>query len=244
MNTFFRTSSTLVLALSLGACSTIQSFFPDKQKEYRFSSEIPPLEIPPDLIGSSPELPDIGETGAPTAPMAGGRDDSALTESPIGKYRPISPDAEESATLTQDDTGACIVVEAPFVNVWTMTEKALNRLFLEVKDKDRSDKVFFVYYSKDSKPFKPSWTDDLLSPFRGSSRSNHENEREYQIRLEEKGDLLTKIRILNSAGEVQSQGEGKNLLHNIHEKILRLDKPDKSERIRPEDENPEDDGVY
>ncbi|TAN47617.1 MAG: outer membrane protein assembly factor BamC [Methylococcaceae bacterium] len=243
MSTTFRTSSIILLALSLGACSTIQSLFPDKQKEYRFSSEIPALEIPPDLIGSSPELPEMNEADAPAAQMAGGRDDKALAESPIGKYRPAAPDAEESAMLTQDDTGACIVVEAPFVNVWTMTEKALNRLFLEVKDKDRSEKVFFVYYSKDAKPFKPSWTDDLLSPFRSSS-AKHENEREYQIRLEEKGDLLTKIRVLNDAGEVQSQGEGKKLLHHIHQKILRLDKPDKSERIRPEDENPEDDGFY
>lgn len=252
----WKIAATALLAVNLGACSVVQGWFPDKQKEYRFSSEIPPLEIPPDLIGAAqgqagvndvdaaPEPPAKSAAKPRSAPAAQAaaapkKEESPLADSLIGKYRPAPPGAEQSATLAQDSNGAHIAIEAPFANAWTMVEKALNRLFVEVKDKDRSQKTLLVYYGEDAKPFKPSWTDDLLSPFRGGK--THEDEREYQVRLEDVGDLLTKVRVFNAAGQAQSQGEGYKLLQAIHGKILTLDKPEpKSENLRPENEESDD----
>jgi outer membrane protein assembly factor BamC len=39
----------LTATLNLSACSYIQSLFPDKEKEYQFTTEIPPLVLPADL---------------------------------------------------------------------------------------------------------------------------------------------------------------------------------------------------
>jgi outer membrane protein assembly factor BamC len=39
----------LTATLNLSACSYIQSLFPDKEKEYQFTTEIPPLVLPEDL---------------------------------------------------------------------------------------------------------------------------------------------------------------------------------------------------
>lgn len=40
-------------ALSLSACSSIQSWFPDKEKDYQFATEIPPMEVPGNLKGGN-----------------------------------------------------------------------------------------------------------------------------------------------------------------------------------------------
>lgn len=247
MNRFFKAVSAGVLALALSACSTVQSWFPDKQKEYRYSSEIPPLEIPPNLVGTmegasgvadEPAEPAAATAAAGSTPAPEG----AMADSPIGKYRPSPVGAESTAALAKDSTGAHIVIEAPFPNAWTMVEKAVNRMRIEIKDKDRSQKVLYVYYSENAKPFEPSWTDDILSPFGGSK--HRDDEREYQVRLEDLGDVLTKVRVFDSAGQAQSEGEGYHLLQTIQQKILVLSRPEperKSGESRPENEQPGDD---
>lgn len=241
MNRFCRVALAGLLTAGLGACSTIQSWFPDKQKEYRYSSEIPPLEIPPDLIGSTPEIPSDSHAATVADAAADVRSPaSAVADSPIGKYRPSQPGVEESATLAQDNTGTHIAIEAPFANVWTMAEKAINRLHIEIKDKDRSQKMLYVYYSEDAKPFKPSWSDDIFSAFRDSHR---DDEREYQVRLEEVGDVLTKIRVLDSAGKAQSEGEGRKLLQIIYRKILLLNKPEPELRNAKPEHEQSDEGI-
>ena len=55
LNPLLRGALALVLMFALPACSYVASLFPDKQKQYRYSSEIPELEIPPDLTSSTIE---------------------------------------------------------------------------------------------------------------------------------------------------------------------------------------------
>ena len=38
-----------VILVNVSACSTIYSWFPDKEKDYQFTTEIPPLTLPADL---------------------------------------------------------------------------------------------------------------------------------------------------------------------------------------------------
>lgn len=257
------------VALGLSACSTIKSWFPDKQKEYRYSAEIPALEIPPDVLGkkfdpnapaaaapttpaatpapakrnvvnaaerpSAPLLPMPGSSSssAPAAPSA--RD--AIDDSPIGKYKSAAAGAETSARLDKDSSGPHIAVEAPFANVWTFTEKALNRLHVEIKDKDRSKQVFYVLYSQNAAPYedKGAWY-DLTSVFRKSPPKQAEHE--YQVRLENIGGVLTKLRIADTSAQPLSEGESQVLLKAIHSKLLTLSKPtaeeSKEENLAPE----------
>lgn len=49
MKTAFKISA-IVCALSLSGCSTVQNWFPDKEKDYQFTTELPPLVIPADLV--------------------------------------------------------------------------------------------------------------------------------------------------------------------------------------------------
>lgn len=42
----------VILPMGMAGCSVIAGWFPDKQKQYRYHSETPPLEVPPDLTSS------------------------------------------------------------------------------------------------------------------------------------------------------------------------------------------------
>jgi len=43
----------LVMLMSLSGCSYVQSLFPDKERDYQFTTEIPSLVLPPDLNRSA-----------------------------------------------------------------------------------------------------------------------------------------------------------------------------------------------
>lgn len=216
--------------LCLPACSTIKSWFPDKQKEYRYSSEIPLLEIPPDLTGSSlgvepPEQPvvdDRAETAAADAPQQGAPHEYAV----VGKQPPAPEGVEQTAELIRDDKGARIQVETSFAETWTMVEKALNRLTVEIKDRDRSQKVFYVYFSGEvRKAPERSWLSDMRYMFTGKTGGG-DDEQEYRVHLEDTADTLTKIRVTDAAGEFQADGETMKLLQAVHERIRNLSKED------------------
>ena len=230
----------LICAVSLGlpACSTINGWFPDKQKEYRYSSEIPPLEIPPDLVGSSlgvepPEQPvaeEAAEAPAAEAPQQGAPREYAV----VGKQAPAPEGVEQTAELIRDDKGAHIQVETSFAETWTMVEKALNRLTVEIKDRDRSQKVFYVYFSGEvRKAPERGWLSDLSYMFTGKAGSSGD-EVEYRVHLEDTADTLTKIRVTDAAGEFQADGETMKLLRALHERIRNLSVEDeKKEREGP-----------
>ena len=45
----------LLLPLALSGCTIVSGWFPDKQKQYLYSTDIAALEIPPDLTSSTIE---------------------------------------------------------------------------------------------------------------------------------------------------------------------------------------------
>lgn len=137
----------LCVSVMLGGCSVITGWFPDKQKQYRYSTEIPPLEIPPELTSSTidgaaprprPQAgdADFGETAAPTEGQA------AEAPPSEGQSRPESEPprttskrtrSEPVPTLAQSsDDVPLIEIEAPYEVAWAEVAKALGRLELEM----------------------------------------------------------------------------------------------------------------
>ena len=234
--------------LCLPACSTVKGWFPDKQKEYRYSSEIPPLEIPPDLVGSSlgvepPEQP-VADDAPEAAPAEAHQQGAPREYAVVGKQPPAPEGVEQTAELIRDDKGAHIKVETSFAETWTMVEKALNRLTVEIKDRDRSQKVFYVYFSGEvRKAPERSWLSDVTYMFTGKTGGG-DDEQEYRVHLEDTADTLTKIRVTDAAGEFQAEGETMKLLHALHERIRNLstedDRQDRGARASDEEENSPD----
>ncbi|MBL1264064.1 outer membrane protein assembly factor BamC [Methylomicrobium sp. RS1] len=106
--------------LNLSACSTIQSMFPDKEKDYQFTTEIPPLVLPEDLsqgaAGKAAETPSKSESGEPVkeetrqaaetgeADEAGGNSaqpEQAPAEEQAGQESPQPEESRDSARPEQ-----------------------------------------------------------------------------------------------------------------------------------------------
>jgi len=223
MNRFDARAVILVsVALILSGCSFVSGLFPDKQKQYKYSTEIPPLEIPPDLQASTIE-------GADDRPAADEEKEQSDRDSPSAetdakpKKQPVGP----SATLAQNsDDIPLIELEAPYAEAWNDMGKALGRLKLEVSDQNRSDGLYYVYFSGEDAPYEDrGLLGDIGSFFSGSGTPA----KEYRVKLEGRRDV-TVIYVLDQDGKPQTEGPGFELLKRLHQTLQSLEEPQEPEK--------------
>ncbi|SMF94203.1 Beta-barrel assembly machine subunit BamC [Methylomagnum ishizawai] len=226
-----RTLALAGLCAGLAACETISGWFPDKQKQYKYSTEIPPLEIPPDLTSSTIEDATTRKLSEPTpdetarsrpgeepAPEAE-RPEEAEPPRPVAK-RTQSPEVDSTLAQSSDNV-PLIEIEATFDRAWSDVAKALGRLELEVTDQNRSEGMYFVYYGGDQKPYEDrGFFGDVAALFGGGQ----EKSREYRVKLEGK-DQVTLLYVLDSDGKPQDSGPGFDLLKRLHETLKTLAEP-------------------
>ena len=236
----------LGLLFGLTACSFVADLFPDKQKQYRYSSELPPLEIPPDLSSSTIDEAqeskssegDESRTNGEAAP-SGMEESETRTDTDSAADKSEQPKAKASvpvATLAQSsDDVPLIEVEAPFAETWNDVSRAVGRLELEVSDQNQSEGTFFVYYGGDAKkPEDGGLWQSITSVFTGGGDKGLE----FRIKLVDKGET-THVWVLNSEGKAVSEGKGVELLKRLHETLQKLDQPEpESQKLAPSEENP------
>lgn len=209
----------------LNGCSTISGWFPDKQKQYKYSTEIPPLEIPPDLTSSTIE-DEVTRRAPASESTAAARSEKFEDQSTASdnQSRPGSRKGktQSAATLAQsvDDT-ALIEIDAPIEVAWNEVAKALGRLELEVSDRNRADGVYYVYFSPENKPYRDrGFFGDMVELFSGGE----EPAKEYRIKLDEKA-TATSVYVLDEQGNPQNSGAGLELLKRLHETLKSLTEP-------------------
>ena len=236
MKNCFLLLTALLLTCSswLTACSTIASLFPDKQKQYRYSSDLPPLEIPPDLTSSTLDGAVTTEKGAAVSPET-----EAEEEKPVEtKRRDAAPPDEEikprkhrststAPTLAQNaDDAPLIEIDEPFADAWNDVHRALGRLEVEVTDQNRSDRVFFVHYAGPNQPKKAEkgglWS-DIKSVFSLADSTGQD----LRVKLEQ-GEQATQIYVLDTADKAVTSGLGLDLLKRLNDNMKRLDQPETS----------------
>lgn len=229
-NAVLRAALALALAGSLSACSFVESLFPDKQKQYRYSSDIPPLEIPPDLTSSTLEgVKGAGGSGPSSRDEVAEENTppDAVEEAPAPRRTAATKSAAKSevprTTLAQSDDNATLIeMEAPFAETWNDVSRALGRLEVELTDQNRSDGTFYVYYggaTPKSKEDEGIW-DGITSMFSGGEKAS-----EYHVKLEEAGNV-TNIFVLDASGKSVSDGPGYELLKRLNETLRTLDQPE------------------
>jgi outer membrane protein assembly factor BamC len=252
---------TVVLALGVSTavtgCGFIAGLFPDKQKQYKYSTEIPPLEVPPDLTASTIEgaAARRGAVAERPAEAAAEPRPAGRTEREDGRYEADDEDLDEdddraakrssaedsrearepataapAATLAQSsDDVPLIEIEEPFAEAWNDVGKAIGRLKLELNDQNRSDGLYYVYFSEQDKPYEDrGFFGDIAAFF--SSGPGHA--KEYRVKLEEKGEV-TYVFILGQDGKPQMDGEGLELLKRLHRTLQSLAEPQPADRERP-----------
>ena len=231
-HTTLRMALTLLAASTLlGGCETVSSWFPDKQKQYKFSSDIPPLEIPPDLSSSTiedvanPAPTDRGvlvsdETPAQQAPSA------SAAEAPA----PEPARSSQTSVLGQNSANVPLVeIEAPFDLAWAEVAKALGRMEVEVSDQNRSDGVFYVYYGGDKAATNDrGFFGDVADMFSGGAAKS----KEYRVKLEQRGKA-TAVTVLDSESKPQFEGPGFELLKELHQTLQTQAAPGKGGEAEP-----------
>ena len=237
------------VVFSLAACSTIADWFPDKQKQYRYSSELPDLEIPPDLTASKIDGKDSSASAyskndqnakdkyssGKESGNVGTQAKSASADTPSRtskKHKPIKHN-DTSMTLAENiENAALIEMQEPYEESWNDVGRALGRLRIEITDQNQTDGTYYVYYG--GKP--PKRTDEETGFWESITSvfsSEKDQAKEYHIKLEDK-EKVTNVYVVDKDGKVISEGPGLELLKRLHKKLITLDQPDTPETGKEE----------
>jgi outer membrane protein assembly factor BamC len=227
------------VVISMTACSMIGGWFPDKQKQYRYSSELPELEIPPDLNapGSDSDASSLsrrsqsamGKYSADkdtddTSSQAKSTKADTSSQSKGKKHKPVKHNDSSVALAQNTENAALIEIQEPYDEAWNDVGRALGRLKIEISDQNRSDGAYYVYYG--GVPPKKNGEDTSFWQDIGSVFSSDKDQaKEFRIKLEDK-DNVTNVYVLDQDGKAISDGPGLELLKRLHKKLITLDQPD------------------
>jgi len=121
MSYLLNTVGCCLLVGVMGGCSTINKALPDYRDDYKKSKTAAPLEVPPDLIGST----DI---------------DQQMVELDDKKEK-----LTLRAKLRRNQKGQMnLIVYEDFARAWRRTGLALEGIGLTLKDRDRSRGLYFI----------------------------------------------------------------------------------------------------
>lgn len=184
---------------NLTACGWIKSQFPDKGKDYYYSSEIPPLYVPPEL--------------------ANNRIDSqaGVIETGVNDQVPETPRViVDQVRLMELQGGATrIQINEPFDRAWRIVGKALSRQALEITDRNLADGVYYVQYDPNAHTVEDGTIWDELVFFFGEDQSQ---EKEYRVRLAQ-NQQFTEVIVTDDNDVPLSDGPGLKLLKSIFKAI-------------------------
>jgi outer membrane protein assembly factor BamC len=208
MKTKVRALIIVIVLANLSACSYIKSLFPDKEKDYQFTTEIPPLTIPPDLTGGS-------IANVPAAPAA-----EAANTAPVEPSPEPAPTVERKliqVELVNADQGTRrLRISAPPSTAWRMVGKALSRQFMEVTSRNQEEGLFHVLYDPNSKEVEDgSVWDEVVFFVKGFET----NEQEYVLKLVENNIQQTDVIIMDKEQKPIADEGSLSLLTLLHDTI-------------------------
>lgn len=224
-----------LLLVGSSGCSTIKSWFPDKERDYQFTAEIPEIVVPDDLKagGLSLSAPRPATAVADSAEVvADNKAQTVQAEPEVASKKPIRPEPKavdpakkhERAEAEAQDTvaselaspGSSLQIDQPQLKAAHIVSKALSRQKLEITERNFDKGFFYVKFDPNAvKVEDKTWLDELNFVF-GDDPSQ---EREYRIRLRELNPQLTEVTVQDGAGKTQSSASANALLKLITEAI-------------------------
>ncbi len=212
-------SLTLILLVPvITGCSTIKSYFPDKEKDYRFTAEIPELVIPEDLkqspvvdaatpLAPNPsvqESPAKVSDSAKPATVASGKPADAMQNSLPDLRQPVNekdyttdvdltelPENTEAKLIHTAGGAALLQVNQTLSRSWRIVSQALTRKSVEVTQRKVDEHYFLVQFEPVVKELKDDSIWDSLDFVFGPENNQ---EQEYRISLLAK-DQQTDIQV-------------------------------------------------
>ena len=233
-----KTISLLISAAALSAlsaCSYVKSLFPDKEKDYQYTTEIPPLILPddlkkgylPDVIRSSPSAPppsaNLADATVPAAAVNALNEEDksaapATNESPAPSTATESEPVLPNTAITVEhiklkDGENRLRLNVPLTNAWRMINKALSRKSIEVTARNQETKLITVQYDPDEQKTEDGtyWDEVkfMVSGFQG-------NDKTYLLKLEE-NNQQTDISVVDEEQKILSDDASVKLLTVLEE---------------------------
>lgn len=196
-----------LVLLALPACSSVQGFFPDKEKEYQLTSEIPDLVVPDDLSEQAIKSRVVIEN------------QPVFHQPKAGLAEPDSHKDKSKAIyveLVEFSGGATrIRIEDSLTRIWRTVGKALSRNSIEIIDRNDLEHIYAVRYDPDFKAVEDgSLWDEALFIF----GSDPAKDKAFRVRLVENGGL-TEVLVLDKKDVPLSKGNGLKLLKLLYKTV-------------------------
>lgn len=213
MKLSFQVSFIVFVVIGTSGCSTLQSWFPDKEKDYQFTTELPPLVIPNDLVQKisvpAKKITSIANSVEATTPkkIVAKKLESVIEKIAAVENRPTLTDAETElnrneiqVSLTHENAPT-LNLNVPSVRAWRIIGKALSRSGIEVTNRNQdSGQIYIQFIDAKQQPEKSLW-DNTISVFNPFA----ENEQSYILQFHE-ANLKTSVTVLTP--ELQTLTDG------------------------------------
>ncbi|MCQ8103670.1 outer membrane protein assembly factor BamC [Methylomonas sp. SURF-2] len=227
-----------LILCGLSACGTIKSWFPDKERDYQFTSEIPELIIPDDLKNKGLERVATAEPAA-SADEAGPVSASAAANPETGaeadvaqdrpdnhgvgasKTEPSEPAAAETNAEAQTEASApagasSLQIDQAKMPATRMVGRALTRKKVEIVERNIDKGYFYVKYDPDAVQVKDESIWDEFNFLFGDDPSR---EQEYRISVRGLGPQTSEVTVQDEQGKNLSSPAANALLKLITEGI-------------------------
>jgi outer membrane protein assembly factor BamC len=212
----------VTVTVVLTGCSYVQSLFPDKERDYQYTAEIPLINYPAELRenqstnGASDVTPSVAnsegsETGTTAINTEQPAANNASSENAAEPTPSATPDAVSSTPVTPadeadgqdaissveiikyDDGESRLRLGAGYSKTWRAVNKALSHKTIEVTERNHDKAQIVVQYDPDEKRAKDEgFMDEITFIFHGINT----NEKEYVLKLEQH-DQQTDVIVLN-----------------------------------------------
>ena len=180
----------LIVIFSFAFLIGCSRFFPDKEKDYVYSKEIPPIEIPPEM--QAEQL--ASESKEFVVPVT------------------LSKTLE---VIDQGENKTYLRINSTFAHIWRVVGKALTARAIEITDKHRSLATYYVQYDPELQAVSDgSFWDEFVFFFGGDANQ----ELPYQVFLTE-SEFGTDIFVRDQLGNKISEGDGLKLLNLLYDTI-------------------------
>jgi len=160
----------VLVVFGVSGCTRIKSYFPDKQIEYRNSTELPVLEIPADLRNNALErqLTEVKRAAQAT---------KSASLSP--KQQALAP--RQAVRLVSYTGGSPrLEIAKSYDLAWRIVGKALIREGIEIVARNQANAIYFIQYDWNKTPIEDG---SLLNEFDFIFGEDPTNEQRYQIRV-------------------------------------------------------------
>lgn len=211
-----------VLLMGLSACSTIKSWFPDKERDYQFTSEIPELIVPDDLKNKGlASLPASSTTA--TGAESEVASTAAVRSAPEQQVETVSADASTHQTSAAEKGEAAEVsapassgasslqVDQPKAQATRMVGRALSRQKMEIVERNIDKGYFYVKFDPHAVEAKD---DSIWDEFTFMFGDDPSQEEEYRITVRQISEQISEVTVQDS--------EGKTLSNDVANALLKL----------------------